>query len=251
MNSNGVQSSKHDLLMQSLQNFFLENPSNLQKLLDILSGESNISLRVIDWFVTNYSKKNNISYMITDDGQIIADENTDGIDPSMKYRQFVVYIDYKLQLKGYQKRQFDPFCRRSRIDFYYAPEKYIVTTIGQLNFFKWALYNKIIQYIEMNLKIIEKDMNTCYKAAYQQSKKSGKNTINNSTDSNNSTNSCNSDNCSNPSSLSANDVEINSTNSCDTSTDSSKSCRRKRQQLSISATKKLSKSNVRVMVSFD
>lgn len=241
MNSTiGIQSSKHDLLMQSLQNFFLENPTNLQKLLDILSGESNISLRVIDWFVTNYSKKNNISYMITDDGNIITEENGDNIDASIKYRQFVVYIDYKLQLKGYQKRQFDPFCRRSRIDFYYTTDKYIVTTIGQLNFFKWALYNKIIQYIEMNLKVIEKDMNTCYKAAYQQSKKCGKNVINNSNDSNDS----------NQSSLSVNDTDDISNNSCDSS-DNSKSSRRKRQQLSISATKKLSKSNVRVTVSFD
>ena len=34
-----------------------------------------------------------------------------------RYKEFVVYIDYKLQLKGYSKKQFDPFCRRERINW--------------------------------------------------------------------------------------------------------------------------------------
>ena len=33
------------------------------------------------------------------------------------------------------------------------------TTIGQLNFFKWAIENKIIEYIENHYQIIENDMN--------------------------------------------------------------------------------------------
>jgi hypothetical protein len=33
------------------------------------------------------------------------------------------------------------------------------TTIGQLNFFKWAIENKIIDYIEENHATIESDMN--------------------------------------------------------------------------------------------
>ena len=36
---------------------------------------------------------------------------------------------------------------------------HIQTTIGQLNFFKWALENKILDYIRENLDDIEKDMN--------------------------------------------------------------------------------------------
>jgi phage antirepressor YoqD-like protein len=35
----------------------------------------------------------------------------------------------------------------------------IETTIGQLNFFKWAIENQVIHYIETNYDTIEKDMN--------------------------------------------------------------------------------------------
>ena len=34
------------------------------------------------------------------------------------------------------------------------------TTIGQLNFFKWAIENKIIEYIQQNYNTIEDDMNS-------------------------------------------------------------------------------------------
>ena len=84
----------------------------------IINGQSKISLRVMDWFVTNYSKKNNISYLINKDGNII-----NSISDNQTGKEFVVYLDYKLQLKGYQKKQFDPFCRRSRINFYYDGDK--------------------------------------------------------------------------------------------------------------------------------
>ena len=36
----------------------------------------------------------------------------------------------------------------------------IQTTIGQLNFFKWAIDNKVINYIEENYEDILKDMNS-------------------------------------------------------------------------------------------
>ena len=192
--------SKQDLLMSSLSKFY-KNQENVQEIISIITGKSKISLRVIDWFVTNYSKKNNISYILTQDNKIV--NNVDNIS---KYREFIVYIDYKLQLKGYQKKQFDPFCRRSRINYYYAKNKYFVTTVGQLNFFRWAIKNGIIKYINENLKGIEDDMNKCYKAVYSSNKNSP---------------------------------------------DKKKSSRRKRQELSISATKKLNKSNIKIVVSFD
>ena len=214
--------SKNDLLTTSLLNFFT-NDNNINIFTPVIHGDSKISLRVIDWFVTNYSKKNNISYFITDDNQIEFDsDNLSG----KKYKQFVVYLDYKLQLKGYQKKQFDPFCRRSRIDFFYKTDKYIVTTVGQLNFFKWAISNKILDYIDKHLKTIELDMNSCYKAVYNISKIKNIKLINN---------------------------DISATNDdIDESEDNNeKISRRKRQQLSVSATKTLSKTNVKVIVSFD
>jgi hypothetical protein len=41
----------------------------------------------------------------------------------------------------------------------YEEERSIETTIGQLNFFKWAFENEIIEYIEKNYTDIESDMN--------------------------------------------------------------------------------------------
>ena len=73
--------------------------------------------------------------------------------------RFKVYTDYKLKLKAYSKRRFDPFCRWERINIPYKNNTYIQTTIGQLNFFKWALENKVIDYIEEHYEIIENDMN--------------------------------------------------------------------------------------------
>ena len=65
-----------------------------------------------------------------------------------------------MKLKAYSKRRFDPFCRWERISIPYKTETFIETTIGQLNFFKWALENKVIDYIEENYEMIENDMNS-------------------------------------------------------------------------------------------
>jgi hypothetical protein len=242
-------SPKNDLLMTSLQNFY-NIKENIDTLLPILNGDSKISLRVIDWFVTNYSKKFNISYLISDDNKLLFEDEDGNLNiENTKFRQFVVYIDYKLQLKGYQKKQFDPFCRRSRIDFYYNTENSIVTTIGQLNFFKWAISNRIIEFIEKNLKVIETDMNTCYKAVYNVSKDKkatlksessiySDNSVNSSPVNNNSENALFPNNSSMP-------------NLVDDENNLNSKSRRKRHQLSVSATKTLSKTNVKVVLSFD
>jgi hypothetical protein len=123
-----------------------DNNDNLDKMLRIITGESKISLRIVDWFATNYAKKYYTLYVIDQTVENVA-------------RRFKVYDDYKLKLKAYSKRRFDPFCRWDRISIPYKGDKCIETTIGQLNFFKWALENKVVDYIEKNYETIEKDMN--------------------------------------------------------------------------------------------
>jgi hypothetical protein len=54
---------------------------------------------------------------------------------------------------------FDPYCRKDRIIIPYDETTQIVTTIGQLNFFKWAIVNNVIDYIVANYDDITKDMN--------------------------------------------------------------------------------------------
>jgi len=127
----------------------------MEQLMLLLRNQNKISLRLIDWFITNYSKKNNIIYLICKDetGNRVINHDTGQI-----IKQFNVYNSYKSQLKAYSKKQFDPFCRRERINFVCMGET-VPTTVGQLNFFKWALTNNIMDYIYKYLDSIEDDMN--------------------------------------------------------------------------------------------
>lgn len=142
-------SNSKDLLMLSLAKFY-GIKSNITKILPIIDGTSDISLRLIDWFVTNFSKK--YSTVISTD---------DAVSGSTKH--FNVYLSYRSQLKAYSKQQFDPFRRRDRITFYYTKDEYIETTIGQLNFFRWVLENNILDFVSKEKDYIENDMITSQK----------------------------------------------------------------------------------------
>ena len=149
-NNNVCPNSQNELLLNNLLEFYKEN-NNLQNMLNIINGKSNISLRIVDWFVTNYAKSKFTTYNLH--------------NKLNKDSRFNVYNNYKLQLKAYSKKRFDPFCRWDRITIPYFNNKikddiYIETTIGQLNFFKWAIENNVIDYIVNNYTEIEKDMNS-------------------------------------------------------------------------------------------
>lgn len=135
--------TQNSLLLKKLMEFY-DRDDNINRILPIINGEHKISLRLIDWFVTNYSKKHFTTYDIK-----VKDE----------IKRFKIYVDYKLKLKAYSKKRFDPFCRWDRITIPYDDTTSIQTTLGQLNFFKWALEYKIIDYITKNLSNIEHDMN--------------------------------------------------------------------------------------------
>jgi len=180
MINGGKLSLRNNLLMTKLKVFY-DNKQNIDELLPIINGNTGLSLRIIDWFVTNYCKKHNITYYInknknnnpnnnpnnnTNKNQIDID-NCDG-------EQFIVWLRYKMQLKSFLKKQFDPFCRRERICFFYNNDidaEHIITTIGQLNFFKWAIERGVISYIKQHLKEIETDMNDNIRKNYKKSKK--------------------------------------------------------------------------------
>ena len=196
---------KQDILLIPITDFF-SNPKNLDLLLGILiTGKYKISLRIIDWFVTNYSKKHNL----------VIDKNN---------KPFIVFLEYKSQLKAYSKKQFDPFCRRSRIHYEYEKNKKFETTIGQLNFFRWAIENLIIDHIMKNYDDIEKDMNNTLK-----------------------TNKL--DNMPMPSTPNSTD-SVNLENSIESISSSEKSSPGKKKS-TITATKSICKHNVKIIVSFD
>ena len=184
------------LLYESLIQFF-ENEYYQDQLYMILTNGKKMSLRLIDWFITNYSKKYNIYYLIY--------ENSDGIRSFNKDKKLIqninVFLSYKSQLKAYSKKKFDPFCRRERINFHFKNNEIIETTIGQLNFFRWAFENLVIDFIHNHKGEIEDDMNTCLKEIKNTHIKTGE--------------------------------------------------RKKRQELSLSATRGLSRTNVSIKLNFD
>jgi hypothetical protein len=174
--------TKLSLLMKSLTDFY-QNPIYIEQIKSIIDQNSVISLRILDWFITNFSKKH----------RTIITNSNGSID---------VYQNYKLQLKSFSKKQFDPFCRKNKIIFYYDDDDYIETSCGQLCFFRWCFDNDILTHVKNNLSTIEQDMKNSLK-----SKKISKD-------------------------------------------DTSSSCT-KRQPLSISASRSVSKQSVKYVVKFD
>ena len=88
----------NELLLVSVTNFYKNNKSYLDEILPIIFKTSNISLRLIDWFVTNYCKKKNV---------IFVQDRGNG---NLHY--FNVYSNYRSQLKAFKKIKFDPFRRK-------------------------------------------------------------------------------------------------------------------------------------------
>ena len=137
-----IQSQEQWVLFR-LERFY--NKENIQKVKDILDGKSTLSLRLIDWFVTNYAKKYNTSYI------------------TKNQKHVIVYLSYKSHLKAYSKKMFDPFCRSKRIKF-----QDFQTTVGQLNFFEWAINDEILDYIENNYNLIHSDMESRLKEEHNE-----------------------------------------------------------------------------------
>lgn len=145
----------HKLLMTSLTTWYSAHPEHKDSLKEVVNGASKISLRILDWFVTHYAKKNQIVYFI-DDTKNRYSANT----ANVSMRKFNVYLEYRAQLQSYTKLFFDSFRRHERITFVLDPSTMdtIETTVGQLNFFRWACRNHVIQYIYDNISAIEEAM---------------------------------------------------------------------------------------------
>lgn len=145
-----------DLLLTSLTTYYGKHQEHRDTLYGIVKGTSPLSLRVIDWFVTHYAKAHNVVYWINDSTHNISESPTSDVN----YRKFNVYLDTRAQLKSYTKLHFDPFRRHERISFVLEtnPMKIIETTVGQLNFFRWALHNHLLDYIQNHLIEIEEHM---------------------------------------------------------------------------------------------
>lgn len=251
--SYSLYANQNDTLISSLLAFYkvdidgVYNPDNhLDKMFKIISGASNISLRIVDWFVTNYAKKNFTLYTF--------------LDASGQPKRFKVYNHYKLSLKSYSKYRFDPFCRQTRISIDYKDGTCIETTIAQLNFFKWAFENKVIDYVEQHYDAIQKDMNNCNSTSKKKYKKLQANELVTPNANASAATASAATASANPSvNPLTTDLESSLSNlslTTDVSTrrtagaNSHSKTRKKREELSISATKSIKKENVEIVVRF-
>jgi hypothetical protein len=220
--TNSIYNTQNDLLLHKVLRFYNENEGeNMEKMLAVINGTTNISLRIMDWFVTNYSKKHYTVYDIEG-----------GVSPA---KRFKVYVDYKLKLRAYSKKRFDPFCRWERIN---VPHKngttYIQTTLGQLNFFKWAIENQVLRYIHENYSVIESDMNIRNNTSRKMAKSHH-------------TSSATVDGCE----IKSSDFIANDNNIEGTVMNKKPKNRKKREELSLSATKSIKKEFVDIVITFD
>ena len=140
-NNINITSQENNIIKSFIHFYEINVNSNI--FIYLISINSPISIRLIDHFVTKYSKNFKTNYKLKENNI----EQT-----------FNVYTSYKQQLKGYQKKYFDPFSRGERIPFF-INDICIITTISQLNFFKWFINKKIYDYVLENRNQIDNDMN--------------------------------------------------------------------------------------------
>jgi hypothetical protein len=115
--------------------------SQIQRMVDIINGNHLISLRFMDWYVTRYCYLYKTTINVAN--QFCTQNN------------FNINISYKAQLKSFTKKYFDPFKRKKK--FFFTLDKYkisFLTTIGQLNFFRWAITHDVINNTELNYRVI-------------------------------------------------------------------------------------------------
>lgn len=140
------------MLAASVLRWYAEDTTRTRwnTVVNINRGQSKVSLRALDWLATNLSKCSKVTYYV-------------------RKRPFDLHASYKSCLNAYKKANFDPFRRGPR--FYFDGKKArpdwtgredraaYETTIGQLNFFWWAITNGVLHWAQKNINHILNDMN--------------------------------------------------------------------------------------------
>lgn len=139
---------KQTKTLENCQKFFSTKTEYMKSMLHMIGPDGDLSLRSLDWLVTNYSKKHGTYYKL--------------LLPDGREKTFYIHLQYKKELSYHSKNYFDPFCRQkgTPIVCYYDKNDLkvkFVTSIAQLNFMKWAIKHKIVAYMENHIKEIRKE----------------------------------------------------------------------------------------------
>ena len=137
----GTLCKKKETRLQRIVSYF-DDACLKQVLLPVIMKDGELSLRALDWLVTNYSKKVPIVYTVT--------------PPDKPQTLFNLHREYKDWLRNHKRKNFDPFRRGQRIYFDVDGETY-ESTVGQLNFFFWASRYGVLEYARANIQKIERD----------------------------------------------------------------------------------------------
>lgn len=135
----GVFSRKDEVLLSSVLRWFNQEESRVQTFSDIVHHKNGLSLRIIDWLITNFTKSFSVAI------------ESEGLPRNLRK-------DYHKNLSAHNKKNFDPFARRRRIHIVLFGKEKRVSTIGQLNFFRWFLSKDLVGFLLENKSVIEKHM---------------------------------------------------------------------------------------------
>lgn len=117
------------------------NDERLDKVIvPIISKQSRLSLRTLDWLVINYAKRFSLTLVSQEHQKLIN-----------------VYTEYRNALRFWQRDLFDAFRRTARVFFDFNGVTYS-STVAQLNYLHWCETNSILHYVDRNLAKIERDM---------------------------------------------------------------------------------------------
>ena len=141
-------SRSDEVLLESVLEWYNEDETRVEAFMAIVKRKNGMSLRVIDWLVTNYSKTKSVVL------------ETDGVPQDLNR-------DYQKNLSAYNKRNMDPFARKNKISIMVDGKESRNSTVGQLNFFRWFIKNGISSFLQGNKGLVEGHM----KAAESRSKK--------------------------------------------------------------------------------
>lgn len=136
---------RKDRLSTSVSEWYRENPKHLKTVMNIIQRErSDISLRILEHFVTNYTERHAV---------ILP-------NPKKPGEIMDVYWAYKEALKCFHKTLLDPFCRSTAENPrpYQTKSDVKKPSLRQLNFFKWAITTGVLDYVAAHLEEINEDM---------------------------------------------------------------------------------------------
>ena len=100
-------------------------------LIPVISGAHAVSIRIMDWYVTNYTLAHGTSYRWED-------------PRSKESRVFSVHLEYGTTLNSKGRLLFDPFRRGPRVLFSGSNGMVHESTLGQLFFWQWVTRYKVL-----------------------------------------------------------------------------------------------------------